>query len=74
MLALIWWMYGGYLWLTNITQIATSQIRGLLLFGMAGFLIISLAIPDAFEKSSWLFGLGYMIVNTIHSTLFVCFI
>ncbi|PEO39948.1 low temperature requirement protein A [Bacillus wiedmannii] len=71
MLALIWWMYGGYLWLTNITQIANSQIRGLLLFGMAGFLIISLAIPDAFGKSSWVFGLGYMIVNTMHSTLFV---
>ncbi|EOQ09374.1 low temperature requirement protein A [Bacillus cereus] len=71
MLALIWWMYGGYLWLTNITQIANSQLRGFLLFGMAGFLMISLAIPDAFGKNSWAFGLGYMIVNTMHSTLFV---
>ncbi|MGE6964242.1 low temperature requirement protein A [Bacillus thuringiensis] len=71
MLALIWWMYGGYLWLTNITQIAASQRRVLLLAGMAGFLIISLSIPKAFDVNGWAFGMGYLLVNTVHSCLFI---
>src|SRR5215469_4876422 len=44
--ALLWWMYGGYVWLTNTRTPSTAAERLLLLLGMAGFLVIGLAIPD----------------------------
>jgi low temperature requirement protein LtrA len=36
---------------------------------MAGFLLIALAVPDAFGASGWAFGVGYFVVNAIHSGL-----
>ena len=71
MLALILWMYGGYAWLTNSVAPTTRFRRSLVLIGMGGFLAISLAIPDAFGSTGWLFGLGYFVVNAVHSGLFV---
>jgi low temperature requirement protein LtrA len=71
MLAVILWMYGGYAWLTNAVAPTTRFRRSLVLVGMGGFLAISLAIPDAFGGTGWLFGLGYFVVNAVHSGLFV---
>src|SRR5437660_11450558 len=41
----LWWMYGGYAWLTNTRAPNRTPERLLLLVGMAGFLICGLAIP-----------------------------
>ena len=49
---LLWWMYGGYAWLTNTRTPAAAPERLLLLLGMAGFLIIGLSIPHAFGTDS----------------------
>jgi low temperature requirement protein LtrA len=40
----LWWMYGGYVWLANARTPARTPERLLLLVGMAGFLIMGLAI------------------------------
>jgi low temperature requirement protein LtrA len=40
-----------------------------MIIGMAGFLTVSLAIPDAFGDTGWAFGIGYFVVNTVHSGL-----
>lgn len=67
---LIWWMYGGYIWLTNAVR-PDRPVRKLLLVGaMAGFLILGLAIPRAFEGDGVVFGLGYLMVVVIHTGLF----
>jgi low temperature requirement protein LtrA len=71
MLGVIWWMYSGYAWLTNAVAPNSTTRRTLLLTGMGGFLVIALAIPDAFGRSGWAFGVGYMVVNLVHSTLFI---
>jgi low temperature requirement protein LtrA len=71
MLGVIWWMYSGYAWLTNAVAPNSTTRRTLLLTGMAGFLIISLSIPDAFGDTGWAFGVGYMVVNLVHTGLFV---
>ncbi|MDI1459398.1 low temperature requirement protein A [Catellatospora sp. KI3] len=69
LLLMIWWMYDGYAWLTN-TVAPTDQVRrGLLLLGMFGFLMIALAVPGAYSGSGWVFGVGYFLVNAIHSGL-----
>ncbi|MGW5366259.1 low temperature requirement protein A [Actinopolymorpha pittospori] len=70
MLGVIWWMYGGYAWLTNAVAPSSNARRTLLLIGMAGFLVMALAIPEAFGASGWAFGVGYMVVNLVHTGLF----
>jgi low temperature requirement protein LtrA len=69
MLAIILWMYGGYAWLTNAISPNTRFRRTWYLVGMGGFLGISLSIPDAFGRTGWLFGLGYFVVNGVHTGL-----
>jgi low temperature requirement protein LtrA len=69
MLAILLWMYGGYAWLTNAISPNTRFRRTWYLVGMGGFLAISLSIPDAFGSTGWLFGLGYFVVNAVHSGL-----
>ncbi|MBT2525175.1 low temperature requirement protein A [Streptomyces sp. ISL-99] len=46
---LIWWMFNGYVWLTNELPPTTDRRRILLFAGMAGFLTMALALPDAFK-------------------------
>jgi len=70
MLAVIWWMYGGYAWLTNAVSAEIGKARLALLVGMIGFLAVSLAIPTAFTTGGVLFGLGYLLVVLVHATLF----
>jgi low temperature requirement protein LtrA len=71
LVSLIMWMYGGYAWLTNTVTPVTRFHRTLVLVGMAGFLGIALSIPDAFGSAGWLFGVGYFVVNAVHSGLFI---
>ncbi|WP_330254049.1 low temperature requirement protein A [Nocardia sp. NBC_00565] len=66
----IWWMYSGYVWLTNEVAPNSSQRRTLLLIGMFGFFVLALAIPDAFHGTGLAFGLGYVLVNIVHTALF----
>jgi low temperature requirement protein LtrA len=53
-----WWMYGGYVWLTNAVAPDRLECRLLLLGGMAGFLVMALAIPTAFSGSGATFAIG----------------
>ncbi|WBB68778.1 low temperature requirement protein A [Micromonospora sp. WMMD812] len=69
-LGLLWYLYTGYAWLTNHVPPRTATRKLLLFAGMAGFLLTAVAIPDAFTGSGLLFGIGYLIVVTVHLGLF----
>jgi low temperature requirement protein LtrA len=74
MLGMIWWMYAGYAWLTNAVAPNNTNRRFQLLVGMCGFLTIALSLPHAMashDGTGWAFGVGYFVVNLIHSSLFV---
>ena len=71
MLLLIWWMYDGYAWLTNAIATDRLRFRLLLIGGMGGFLVIALAIPDAYDGDGLAFGLGYLVVVVLHAGMFV---
>jgi low temperature requirement protein LtrA len=71
MLALIWWMYAGYAWLTNSISTRGLRQRAILLGGMAGYLVLALAVPGAFHGSGLAFGVGYFIVVAVHASLFI---
>jgi low temperature requirement protein LtrA len=70
-LLVVWWMYSGYAWLTNAVAPSSTTRRTLLLTGMAGFLVMALAIPEAFGDKGWLFGVSYLVVNLVHTALFL---
>src|SRR5204863_1094981 len=70
MLVVIWWMYGGYAWLTNVVAPDRATYQVLLLGGMAAFLVISLAVPTAFGGGGLAFGLAYVVVILVHAGLF----
>jgi low temperature requirement protein LtrA len=70
MLGVIWWMYGGYAWLTNFVAPDRANRRLLLLGGMAAFLVLALSIPGAFEDSGLAFGLAYAAIIAVHAALF----
>ena len=67
---LLWWMYGAYAWLTNARPPVHTAERLLLLVGMAGFLIVGLAIPRGFASYGLALGLGYLAVVSVHTWLY----
>jgi low temperature requirement protein LtrA len=67
---LLWWMYGAYAWLTNTRPPVHTAERLLLLVGMAGFLVIGLAIPRGFGSYGTVLGLGYLVVVLVHAGLY----
>jgi low temperature requirement protein LtrA len=67
---LLWWMYGAYAWLTNARPPVHTAERLLLLVGMAGFLVVGLAIPRGFATYGYVLGLGYLVVVIVHAVLY----
>ena len=70
MLGVIWWMYGGYAWLTNAVAPDSPARRLILLGGMAGYLVLALSIPGAFGDDGLAFGIAYVAIVAVHTTLF----
>lgn len=70
-LAVTWWMYDGYAWLTNNVGTESTAARLFLLSGMAGFLVMALATPHVAERDGLAFGLAYLAVVLVHAGLFI---
>ena len=68
---ILFWMYGGYVWLTNSVPPVTPGRQLLLIAGMAAFLLCALAIPNAFHDTGVAFGVGYLIVILVHGMMYV---
>jgi low temperature requirement protein LtrA len=67
----LFWMYGGYVWLTNSVPPVTPGRQLLLIAGMEAFFICALAVPNAFQDSGVIFGIGYLIVIIVHGLMYV---
>ena len=70
MLAVIWWMYGGYAWLTNAVPPDRPERQLFLLGAMGAYLVLALSIPRAFTGSGLTFGLAYLAIVCVHAGLF----
>jgi hypothetical protein len=42
----------------------------MLFAGMAGFLMAAMGVPHAFDQTGVVFGLGYLVVTSVHLILF----
>ena len=70
-LALLWWTWTGYAWLTSVIDPEEGAVRLALLASMAALLIAALAVPDAFGERALEFALAYGVVRAAHIALFV---
>jgi low temperature requirement protein LtrA len=61
----IWWMYAGYVWLTNNAG-ASWHMRLVLIAAMAGFLVMAMAIPEVHGAGAAAFGLSYLFIVLVH--------
>jgi low temperature requirement protein LtrA len=68
--ATLWWMFGGYVFLTNAMPLDRKGRRLLLLVAMCGFLMMGLAIPTTFQGGGVVFGIGFAVVIVVHTGLF----
>jgi low temperature requirement protein LtrA len=73
LLAIVWWMYGGYAWLTNALDLDRTGPRLLLLTGMAAYFVMSLAVPRFFDDGPFglILGLAYLVVVLVHTAGFL---
>jgi low temperature requirement protein LtrA len=67
---LLWWMYGAYAWLTNSRPPVHTAERIGVLAGMAGFLVVGIAIPRGFGSYGVVLGIGYLVVVVVHAFLY----
>lgn len=69
--AVLWWMHGGYAWLTNALPPHRTAHRLLVFLGMGGFLTMALVTPEAFDEvgAGVILGLGYLTVVLVHAGL-----
>ena len=70
-LAIVWWMYEGYAWLTNNIGTQGLALRLLMLAGTAAYLVMALSIPRAAAEDGLTFGLAFMVVTIVHAVLFL---
>ena len=70
-LALLWWSWVGYAWLTSVLDPEEGGVRIVLFAAMAGFLIAAICIPGAFDDLALEFALAYGGVRAAHIALFL---
>jgi len=70
-LALLWWAWTGYAWLTSVVDPEEGAVRIALIAAMAALLVVALAVPDAFEDLGLEFAVAYTVVRAAHIALFL---
>jgi low temperature requirement protein LtrA len=70
-LALVWWAWSGYAWLTSTVDPEQVLPRLVMFAAMAAMLVVGLAVPDAFGGEGVVFALGYIAVRLLHAALFM---
>lgn len=70
-LAVLFWMYGGFAWLTNVMGADGARQRVIILAGMAALFVCSQAVPRAFGEDGLVVGLGFLALTLLHLIGFV---
>ena len=70
-LAVLWWSWSGYAWLTSLVDPEEGVVRIAMFGAMAAFLVAALCVPEAFGDSALIFALAYAGVRIAHIVLFV---
>lgn len=70
-LAVMWWAWTGYTWLTSVIDPEEGLVRLALAVAIAGLMVCALCIPDVFNTNGVLFVAAYTIVRLMQLGLFI---
>jgi low temperature requirement protein LtrA len=70
-LALLWWTWVGYAWLTSVVDPEEGAVRIVMFGAMAALLVIALCVPAAFDARALTFAIAYGAVRFAQIALFV---
>ena len=69
-LGAIWWAWAAYAWLTNTLNPEEGKVRIAMFAAMGAMLIVSLAVPEAFDQHALVFAVAYAFVRAMHLVLY----
>ncbi|HWX43713.1 MAG TPA: low temperature requirement protein A [Solirubrobacteraceae bacterium] len=69
-LAVLWWSWVGYAWLTSVVDPEEGAVRLAIFAAMAALLVAALCVPGAFGADALLFACAYAVVRGAHIMLF----
>ena len=70
-LAVLWWAWVGYAWLTSVIEPEEGAVRIVIFAAMAGLIVVALCVPEAFGDRALLFAVAYGVVRAAQIALFV---
>ncbi len=70
-LGVLWWSWVGWAWLTSVVEPEEGSVRIVIFAAMAGLLVVSLCVPEAFDDTALLFACAYGFVRAAHIALFM---
>jgi low temperature requirement protein LtrA len=65
-LTVLFWMYGGFAWLTNVMGTDGTWQRLIVLAGMAALFVCSQAVPLAFGADGLVLGVAFLALTLLH--------
>jgi low temperature requirement protein LtrA len=71
LLALVWWAWSAYAWLTDAIDVESLVARFIVLGAMATAFFMALAVPDAYQDEGEWFAVSYFVVRVLGTALYV---
>ena len=69
-LAMVWWAWSAYAWMTNAIDVENSVTRLIIFTAMVAGFFMALAVPHAFADEAAWFAVAYFVVRVLHSALY----
>src|ERR687886_2628195 len=70
-LALVWWAWSAFVWMTNAHDPDAPHVRAALFGAMILTFLVALAVPGAWGDEATLFAVAYACVRFVHLALYV---
>jgi low temperature requirement protein LtrA len=70
-LALVWWAWSAFVWMTNAHDPDAPHVRAALFGAMILTFLVALAVPGAWGAEATLFAVAYACVRFVHLALYV---
>src|SRR5262245_22308436 len=70
-LALLWWAWTGYAWLTSVIDPEEGSVRIVIIAAMSALVVAALAVPESFGDRALTFAIAYGVVRLAHLALFL---
>lgn len=68
-MALMWWSWVGYAWLTSVVDPEEGAVRFAMLGAMGGLIVVALCVPESFDDRALLFAVAYLLVRLLQIVL-----